>query len=624
MLDTFRDRQNGFVFGTNPGAIEYDGQVRSEGVIDTNWDGSWSVATSQDENGWYVEMRIPFSTLRYASGGEQAWGLNMTRYIGRRNEQVVWSPIPRQFTFYRLTEAGVLSGVEPPLRRVMTVTPYALGAVQRIPSIAPDAQGSFEVGADAKFGITQSLSLDLTVNTDFAQVDVDDQQVDLTRFSLFFPEKRTFFLENAGLFTVGLTSLPGRTSGSTQIFHSRRIGVAGGQQVPITWGGRLSGRAAGLDVGLLHMRTGGQDGLQPATDWTVARLARELPNRSRVGAIVTSRLASGRSNDYNRAYAVDARIGVGEEWTFTGVAGLTDSPGVTDSESLYSLLGEYRTLNWYVRSYYDRIGENFDPETGFIPYSGYQEGAFRLERFFRPRSEWLREIRVHTRQILTYDLAGFKEGQVAHLHTNFVWENGTNLNPALNWVVEGLKVPFRIPGTDIVVPAGTYSGWTSAVNGVTTPTAPVSFTGRVDAGTFLSGNRVAMSGGVLVRRGASLSGEFNITHNRLRLPQGDFDTTLTRFGLRYAFSPEIFVQSQIQYSDQTGVWLGNLRFGWLNTAGTGLFLVYNDRQLMDVSGVSGLWPRDALRPAERTFVVKYTRQFDLGSIMRGGQRQARR
>ncbi|MQA89415.1 MAG: hypothetical protein GEU90_04160 [Gemmatimonas sp.] len=618
VLDTYRDLQNGFVFGTNPGGIEYDGQVRGEGGADTNWDGGWTVRTSRDGEGWYAEIRIPFSTVRYGPGEEQTWGLNLVRYIGRKNEQVVWSPVAQQFGFYRLTEAGLLEGLQPPPRRITTVTPYALGAAQRIPPIDADVTYPFEMGADAKLGITPSLSLDLTVNTDFAQVEADDQQVDLSRFSLFFPEKRPFFLENAGVFSVGLNSFPARTSGRTQLFHSRRIGVAGGQQVPIDWGSRLSGRVVGMDVGILHMRTEGLTDVQDATGWTVARVARELPNRSRIGGIFTSRGSTDVSGDYNRTYGLDARVGIGEEWTFNGVAGLTETPDADGGQELLSFVGEYLTRDWYLRGYYDQVGRNFNPEVGFVPYSGFREANLRVERIYRPRASWLREFRTHTRQTLTFDIdSGFKESHIAHLHSNFNFEDGSNFSPAVNWVVEGLDEPFQISGTDIVVPAGTYSGWNSYATARTNPAAPLSFNGRYDVGSFLSGDRVGGSLGLSVRRGATMTSSFNVSHNRIRLPEGDFNTTLTRFGLRYAFTPGIFLQSLLQYSDQTGVWSGNVRFGWLDTAGTGLFLVYNERQTMDVLGMSGLLPRNPLELPERTFAIKYTRQFDLSELTDG-------
>ena len=248
VIDTYLDRQNGFVFGTTPAGIEFDGQVTRDGQgagttggrrqqagsgggFNRNWDGAWEVATSIDENGWYAEFRIPFDTLRYLEGGAQTWGLNFTRGIRIRNERSVWSPIPRQFTMFRVSLAGTLTEFEAPSRKIFTVTPYVLGDVSRDYTRESAASGDGTIGGEAKIGLTQSLTLDLTVNTDFAQVEVDDLQVNLTRFPLFFPEKRPFFLENAGSFSVG-------SPRSAELFFSRRIGLSEGESVPI------QGRAA--------------------------------------------------------------------------------------------------------------------------------------------------------------------------------------------------------------------------------------------------------------------------------------------------------------------------------------------------------------------------------------------
>ncbi len=617
VFDTYRDRQNGFVFGTNPGGIEYDGQVRGGGGVNTSWDGSWTVATSMDGSGWYVEMRIPFSTLRYAQADNPEWGLNIARYIGRKNEQVFWSPVPRQFNLYRLTEAGVLTGLQPPPRRVTTVTPYVLGGAQRGVPGTSGTERPFEFGADAKIGLTPSLALDLTVNTDFAQVEVDDAQVDLSRFGLFFPERRPFFLENQDLFSV-VSNRPGSSQTPVRMFHSRRIGVHRGQDVPLQGGARVSGRIGGTDIGALYMRTGGRDGVQDANGWAVARVVQELPNRSRIGAILTSRSSVDTSGDHNRLYAVDARLGIGDSWTLDALAGLTETPGVEGDRGLVALVGEYRSADWQLSAYFDHVGDAFNPEIGFLPRSAFRQYHVRALRNVRlPSVSWLRELRPHASYTVSHDLDGFKETERVHTHMHIEFENGSIAMPAVDWELDGLTSPFRIAGTNIEIPVGTYSGWTFWSSQNTTSAAPISLNSRFEVGSFFTGDRVQLSGGVSVRRGGTLTGNINLTHNRIRLPEGNFNTTLTRVRARYAFTPQLSLQSSVQYSDQSGVWTGHLRLAWLDTAGTGLFLVYNERHVMEVNGVQGIWPRDSVVEPERTFVIKYTRQFDVSGLANG-------
>ncbi len=282
ILDTYLDQQNGFVFGTNPSGLEYDGQVTNEGQgsdgfvgggrgggggrqqggagrgFNLNWDGSWEVRTEVSEIGWSAEFAIPFRTLRYPNGESQTWGLNFQRNIRRRNETAFWAALPRQFSIYRLSLAGQLQGLVLPPQKNLKIMPYVLG--DAISNEFEDGDVVLgDAGVDLKYSLTPSLTLDATYNTDFAQVEVDDQQINLDRFNLFFPEKRPFFLENAGLFGVGNT-------GSAELFFSRRIGIGpSGEVVPIVGGGRLSGQVGGnVNVGLLNMQTESVVGEGPA------------------------------------------------------------------------------------------------------------------------------------------------------------------------------------------------------------------------------------------------------------------------------------------------------------------------------------------------------------------------
>jgi len=625
VFDTYNDQQNGFVFGTTPAGIEYDGQVAAQGSgggfflggggntqrrfqagagggFNKNWDGSWNVAVSQDDEGWYAEFRIPFSTLRYGSDTD-AWGFNVSRRIRRLNEEGFWSAVPREFNLYRLDFAGQLTGMEPPFRRAATVTPYLLGSTER--DYQNTVQSSFErnaeFGGEAKIQVTQGLTLDVTANTDFAQVEVDDQQVNLTRFSLLFPEKRPFFLENAGFFAVG--------GGGADLFFSRRIGISGGEPVPIRGGGRLSGRAAGLNVGLLHIRTGAAGADETKNHYSVARLAKELPNRSRIGGIYVHR-GSNFDGDFNRTAAVDGQLGIGDHFTLTSFLARTESPGEPTADSqpvdmAWNVTAGWASRNWRANATAREIGEDFNPEVGFLPRNGhryYQTFGMwyvRPERFFR-------EIRPHV-SYYTYRTArrgvarGFNESARWHIDSHWEWPSGMELHTGANYVTEGLYEPFEIRGTDVVVPTGSYAGWESQIVFFTDQSRTLSLNSRFNWGSFLSGSRKSSSGDITIRRSARSSATFRLSYNDVRLPEGDFTTTLAGVNLGYFFTPKVYLQSLIQYSDQIDQWSANVRFGWLNTAGTGLFVVFNSVQGID----------DLEGPVGRSVFLKFTRQLNL-------------
>ncbi|MCH7522049.1 MAG: hypothetical protein IIB42_10180, partial [Candidatus Marinimicrobia bacterium] len=376
ILDTYRDGQNGFVFDTNPAGIEYDGQVTNEGQgvlnaspqsggsaggFNINWDGSWLVRTQISEIGWSAEFAIPFRTLRFANGGSQVWGLNFQRNIRRRNENAFWALLPRQFNLHRLSLAGSLVGLDIPSQRNLRIMPYALGETSRGVDISDASQA---VGVDLKYSLTPSLTLDLSYNTDFAQVEVDDQQINLNRFQLFFPEKRPFFLENAGLFSVGSPQ-------EVEMFFSRRIGIGPqGSVVPITGGGRLTGKLRGFDVGVLSMSTESVDDTGdleaiPGNSYTVARVNKELPNRSALGAMFVNRQAAP-GNDFNRTTAIDGRLGVGRYGQVIGFAAQTSTPGLEGDDYAFKLGANYNSEAWQLVVNYTDVAGNFNPEVGFL------------------------------------------------------------------------------------------------------------------------------------------------------------------------------------------------------------------------------------------------------------------
>jgi hypothetical protein len=623
ILDTYLDRQNGFVFATTPASVEYDGQVVKEGEgggvtqsgqpraqsgsmggFNLNWDGSWTVATSADSLGWYAEFRIPFSTLRYGGGATQTWGLNFARSIRRKNEDAYWAFIPRQFNLYRLSRAGTVEGIQVPVRRVATVTPYVLGGMQRAYSL--DGQGRLgydatrpgEVGADVKLGLTPSLTLDLTYNTDFAQVEVDEQRTNLTRFPLFFPEKRPFFLENAGTFSAG-------TPQAVELFFTRRIGIDSiGRPVPIIGGGRLSGRVGGLSVGALQLFTDDLTNGPPSTSYSVARVTRELPSRSRVGLIAVQRMAMNDGDDHNRTYGVDGRIGAGDSWTFDWWGSKTETPGRRGDDFAYSARAGYQTGSWSNTFRFMQVGDAFNPEAGFLNrFGGYRLYDISFMRLVRvPAWSWLKQWNPHSSFRGYYGLDGYYQSGQWHVDlTELEFANGGRFGPELNIYHEGLQQPFEI-APNVTLPIGGYDYATLGLDFSTNPSAPASITVRGDFGPFYNGTRAGGSTTVTLRHGASFTSSLLADYNDVHLDQGNFVRYLIGTRLAYFFTPRILAQSLVQYNNQVRAWTANARFGWLNTAGTGLFVVFNEGQVAD-----GFF--DWVRPQTRSVIVKYTRQL---------------
>ncbi|HEY6091270.1 MAG TPA: DUF5916 domain-containing protein [Gemmatimonadales bacterium] len=616
LLDTYHDRQNGFVFTTTPAGIEYDAQVVNEGEggglqlpgqtramagslggFNLNWDGTWTVATSVDSAGWYAEMRIPFTTLRYGAGDQQSWGLNLVRSIRRKNEESFWSFVPRQFSLMKVSREGTLEDVRVPARRVWTVTPYALTGVERNFDVDLDARGRSDVGGEIKYGVTQSLTLDLTYNTDFAQVEVDEQRTNLTRFPLFFPEKRPFFLENAGIFSAG-------TPQAVDLFFTRRIGIdSAGQPVPIVGGGRLTGRVGDFTVGALQIFTE-NSGTQEAMAYSVGRVQRELGGRSRIGVLGVQRMGASQTTDWNRVIGVDGRVGIHDAWTIDWWDARSATPRSDhDAEAFSARLG-YETGSWSNLARVIQVGRDFDPEVGFLNRGGgyrFFETTIMWKKRL-PNSSWLKDFHPHLGYRGYYGLDGYRQEDRIHIDlTEWYTSSGANLGPEVNVEHQGLQQPFAIAST-VTLPVGSYDYTSVGFDGATNPSAPLSANLRADVGGFYNGTRRGGSLTLAARRGSSLTTSLLVEYNDVRLKQGNFTRLLVAPRVAYFFTPRIMVQTLVQYSNQVRAWTANARFSWLSTAGTGLFIVFNEGQEAD-----SFFRWD--RPQSRSLIVKYTRQF---------------
>ncbi len=619
IFDTYRDRQNGFVFGTNPAAIEYDGQVTNEGQggaglgggqrqqsgsgsgFNINWDGAWDVRTQTSEHGWSAEFAIPFRTLRYPSGASQIWGVNFQRNIRRRNERAYWAPIPRQYSLYRLSLAGTVSGIETPVIRNFKATPYVLGNVVRSGERPVDSAVLGDVGADFKYNLTPSVTLDATVNTDFAQVEVDDQQVNLDRFTLFFPEKRPFFLENAGFFSVG-------NPGEIDLFFSRRIGIGeGGESIPILGGGRVSGKVGAFNVGLLSMQTDEYRDRVPGNNFSVVRVSRDLPNRSSIGGLLVNRQGMGRlaeRGDRNGTYALDGKWGVGQNTVLSSFIARTDTRGVTDGDFAYNVRSRTNVPRFDLELGYQEVGDHFDPQVGFISRRGYRKPDGRVLTRFRPKDFInLQELRPHVSYRSFWGHDGFQETGYIHIDSHWQFRNAYEVHTGMNRTLEGVRESFEIyPG--IFVPPGTYAHSEAQLVAMTNQGAPVSLNLQTFIGGFFGGNRVTLNPTLRLRLGETLSTEVSYQRNDVDLPWGDFVTNLVRTRVSYSFNPRTFVQGLVQYNDRADLWSMNVRFGWLQAANTGLFIVYTDTR-----GLYDLIPRP--ERIDRSLTVKFSRMFDV-------------
>jgi hypothetical protein len=611
IIDGLRDRQNGFVFGTNAAGIEYDGQVTKEGAGDMsstggafnlNWDATWRVASRRIPQGWSAEFEIPFRSLRYGNDPVQDWGINFQRNIRHKNEVAYWSPLERNRNLYRVSEAGTLRGIEPPVQRNLKFTPYALGRWQRGGTLDGTATDS-DAGFDVKYSITPSLTLDLTWNTDFAQVEADEQQINLDRFNLFFPEKRPFFLENAGLFTVG-------NGQQAEMFFSRRIGIAdSGEPIPVAGGARVSGKVGeSTNIGLLYMRTEAVAGLAPANDFAVARISQELPNRSSVGAIVVSRDGDGsylvsRERDYNRTYAIDGRWGIGDNILLESWVARTETPGLDGNDDAFAVKFDYSAPEWAVQAEYSEVGENFNPEVGFLSRTNYRKAAAFLMRVIRPDDLWgLLEIRPHVSYRSYWKPDGFQESGLLHLDTHWEAKSGAELHTGYNFTLEGVVDPFEIvPG--VTVPSGTYEHGDLQLVFFSDQSRPFSYGINAVVGGRFGGDRVHVEPYVNYRIGERFRSEFSFSFNDYDLPvaDGEFTANLARARLSYSFTPKLQLAALVQYGstfDRLGT---NIRFSWLRSANSGLYVVYNE---VDERGPGRL-------PAGREFVIKYSHIFDV-------------
>ena len=614
IFDTFHDRRTGFYFQTNPLGAVRDAVIVDENTANYDWNTIWDVKVHRDEQGWTSEMVIPFKSLRYPTGKEQVWGINARRWERRINEHSLLSitppGTPPNNAVQRLANAATLVGLEvPPPARNIELKPYGVSnlTTNRVSTPAFSNKVDKDVGLDAKYGITSNVTLDLTVNTDFAQVEIDEQQVNLTRFSLFFPEKRDFFLEGQSIFDFANTGGGGvRQPDSPIMFFSRRIGLAGGQPVPIKGGARLTGRVGKMSVGFLEIQTdeGAIDPvsgtpLTPATNFLVARVKRDILRRSNIGVIATRRSPHGGVTGSNTVLGVDTAFNFFENVQAGSYYARSDTPGVRGNTESYRGYFRYTHDRYGLETERMRVGDAFNPEVGYVPRPDVTRTDV-LARF-SPRIHSVRSLRK-----LEWDaeVERFVNGH-DELETRI--GSGTfriefNNSDVLMFTgrndYEFVTAPFRISGGP-QLPVGVYTFNEGVVQFNGGPQRAVSGRLTLTAGEFYSGHRQQFEYNGRVKASSRLAFEPRFLVSHVSLVQGTFTTKLLGARTTYTVTPRMFVSGLVQYNSSLATVESNIRWRWEYQPGSDFYVVYTDAR--DTFG-----PRSAVL-MNRGVAVKATR-----------------
>ena len=614
VFDTFNDRRSALSFTVNALGGRADGQVINEKQFNPDWNPVWDLKTGRFEGGWTVEGALPFKSIRYQQGSSQTWGFNAMRVKRSKNEISMLSPAPRAQGAQGVEQtayAARLVGIEAPAQRVsIDLKPYMTSSLSSDMNASPRVtnRGRAAVGFDAKYAVTRNLAADLTVNTDFAQVEADQQQVNLTRFSLFFPEKREFFLENQGTFSFGGVAVGSLNAGQSDapiLFYSRRIGLNAGREVPIDAGGRLTGRAGRYSVGAINIQSADEDQSGAlATNFTVARVKRDILSRSSIGAIVTNRSISSIGAGRNLAYGLDGSFVFFKNLQINTYWARTEDdrplrPGGNDTS--YRAQLDYNGDRYGLQIERLGIGDSFNPEVGFVK---------RLDMFrnfaqarFSPRPKGRGALRKYVYQA-TVDYiengTGRLETRTATGEFALDFKNADKVGVTYTNEYEFLPVPTRIGSATL--PVGAYEFDTTRVYYNMGQQRAVSANLSVDYGTFYDGRKTTVS----VARGrvpvtAQLSFEPSYSYNKVRLSVGNFDTHLAGSRVTYTMTPLMFVSALLQYNTSTNAVSTNARLRWEYHPGSELFVVYNEERNTLTPRFPGL--------NNRSFIVKFNRLF---------------
>lgn len=596
VLDTFDDGRNGLLFVITPDGARRDVQITNDGAnINADWNAVWDVRTRRTPTGWTAEVAIPFKTLRFPAAGSGRWGINFNRRLRDSNEMSYWNAVPRPHGITRVSAAGVLTNVRDfPSGRNLKLTPYVVG---KGVSQNGDADPDLQIGGDLKYSLSTTTTVDLTVNTDFSETEVDAREVNLTRFPLFYPEKRQFFLENADLFHFGVrpNEKGGGTSGEEYIgFFSRRIGLAAdGTPLPLWGGGRLTGRTGPYSYGLLQVSTR-TEGKHPSSHYTVARAKRNLFGQSDGGVIVMNR--EGAGGDHSRIVGGDLNLQFGH-MNVTSFLSKAFSPGATGRTHAGKIFAGWADPRLEIFGTWVEVGSGYDRSMSYIPRRDIRMFRGEVNWKYRPKSGFIRELHPHATQ--RYILNGASELRTKKQHLG-LWVNfhdGSRVEIYQQREFERLDQYFDIEKS-VRLPAGDYAFNSWVGNFVLNPTRALSGSVKLQRGGFWNGTLDGIETRLAMRLRPRAILEARYERNQVDLPTGAFDTHLSSLRVHYAFSTRQFLDALVQYSSQDEIFSYQGRYNLIHRPLSDLFVVVSEERAYD------------LGRRVRSIAVKFNRLLD--------------
>jgi len=596
-VDSYNDERNGYWFSTNPLGARVDAQFFEEGNNwESNWNGIWSCQTRIDAYGWTAEIEIPFSTLRFKPGENNVMGINFFRRIIRSNEQLFAPLIPLKYSngtpnvsvARKYVFQNIAGGHE------LLLKPHVVSGLKRTDLFTST---DHDAGIDVRYALTDSLRSNFSINTDFAEAEVDERQINLSRFRLFFPEKRDFFLENAGSFQFGLPS-------ETEVFFSRRIGLTDhGETVPILFGAKLTGKISGLELGLLNAQTNEKDHIADE-NFTVVRAKAGVGTRSYVGGIFTNRWANGSAA--KNSFGFDLNLYLKEEIALSAFAATISDPASpvswNDRSAVSVALGRSGERTSF-RTSFTEIGRSFNPAIGFVERTGIRRFDGFLFQPFYLNSKQLRTVTPGIEINSTEDLSGNFTDQIHRASLRFVFPSEDEINLFAQHSRETIPEPFPI-FRDVFVQKGQYDNRQSGISFTTKPGRKVSASMIVSSGTLYAGTRVGAEPSLQWKLNRHFTFTQFLSMNRIQMPDESFTLSLARSRISYSLNTHLSLASLLQYDNSSQELGVNVRFSYLFHEGTELFVVYdeiNDDRLVPVSQ----------KHNNKRFLMKFTYLFDL-------------